>query len=106
MNIHPNLPLSISVLATALEVLQYYMDIFLGTELSCYDSLSISGGSLKEFCGTTTPAPFSPGLNVVTLKMESDANVEEGGFDLSFTTTQSMYVYSTTVITLGGIPFL
>ena len=60
-----------------------------GDELACYDTLKISGGSSKEFCGTVTPQPFTPGLNVATLKMTSDGSVEQTGFDLSFTTVQS-----------------
>ncbi|CAB4043224.1 Hypothetical predicted protein, partial [Paramuricea clavata] len=58
-------------------------------EFNCHDYLIISGGSSKKFCGTTTPAPFVPGLNVVTLKMVTDRSIEQIGFDLSFTTVQS-----------------
>ncbi|CAB4011919.1 Hypothetical predicted protein, partial [Paramuricea clavata] len=58
-------------------------------ELTCYDYLIISGGSSQTFCGTITPAPFLPGLNVVTLEMVTDGNVEQSGFDLSFTTVQT-----------------
>ncbi len=63
--------------------------LFIGSELSCYDSLTISGGASKEFCGTTTPQSFVPGLNVVTLRMVSDGSVEQTGFDLNFKTVQS-----------------
>ena len=62
------------------------MIYFAGDELLCYDSLEISG---KDFCATTTPAPFVTGLNVVKLKMKSDGSVESTGFDLRFTTVQS-----------------
>ena len=56
----------------------------------CYDPLVISDdGSFKMFCGTTTPASFTPDLNVVMLKMTSGGYVEQTGFDLSFTTVQS-----------------
>ncbi|CAB4034775.1 Hypothetical predicted protein, partial [Paramuricea clavata] len=58
-------------------------------ELTCYDYLIISGGSSETFCGTTTPAPFVPGLNVVTLEMVTDGSIEQSGFDLSFTTIQT-----------------
>ena len=62
---------------------------FTGVELSCYDFLRISGSLSKEFCATTTPAPFVPGLNVVTLRMATDSSVEQSGFDLKFTTIRS-----------------
>ncbi|CAB4012435.1 Hypothetical predicted protein, partial [Paramuricea clavata] len=58
-------------------------------EFNCHDYLIISGGSSKKFCGTTTPAPFVPSLNVVTLEMVTDGSIEESGFDLSFTTVQT-----------------
>ncbi|CAB4022260.1 Hypothetical predicted protein, partial [Paramuricea clavata] len=58
-------------------------------ESICYDYLIfISGGSSQRFCGTTSPAPFARGLNVVTLKMVTDGIVERSGFDLNFTTVQ------------------
>ncbi|CAB4033059.1 Hypothetical predicted protein, partial [Paramuricea clavata] len=52
----------------------------------CRDYLIISGVLSQTFCGTTTPAPFVPGLNVVTLKMVTDDSVQQSGFDLKFTT--------------------
>ncbi|CAB4018747.1 Hypothetical predicted protein, partial [Paramuricea clavata] len=60
-----------------------------GADLSCYDSLKISGGLSKDFCATITPAPFVPGLNVVTLRMVTDGSVQQSGFDLNFTTTRT-----------------
>jgi hypothetical protein len=65
------------------------LNYFTGAELSCYDSLRISGSLSKEFCATITPAPFVPGLNVVTLRMVTDTSVEQSGFDLKFTTIRS-----------------
>ncbi|CAB4029158.1 Hypothetical predicted protein, partial [Paramuricea clavata] len=49
-----------------------------------YDKLIISGGLSKEFCGSTTPALFVVGLNVVTLTIVTDLTNEQSGFDLNF----------------------
>ena len=65
------------------------LNYFTGVELFCYDFLRISGGSSKDFCATITPAPFVPGLNVVTLRMVTDKGIEQSGFDLKFTTIRS-----------------
>lgn len=58
---------------------------------TCFDSLTITGANEtegKEFCGQTTPQPYSPNLNVITLTFKTDSSEQRVGFDLSFTSVQ------------------
>ncbi len=59
---------------------------FLGSEVYCRDTLTISGGSSKKYCGSTTPAPFKSSLNVVYLTMRIKWASSNSRFDVSFST--------------------
>ena len=69
------------------------MHPFVGVS-SCYDTLEIKGLETKTFCGRTLPAPYTSKSNVVKLVMTSDHNIQQTGFDLTFTTVTSMLTYN------------
>ena len=63
--------------------------IFILEKDICYDSLTISGITEKEFCGSRPTPAYTADSNVVEIHMESDDSTELSGFDISFTSVLS-----------------
>ena len=62
-----------------------------GHQKRCRDSLTISGGTSKQFCNNKSSVTFSPYTSVVFLTFNAHLNQRYKGFALEFTSSRSKW---------------